>query len=101
MSKVSMWVRVPLQPGKRDEAAALMSGVLANVGDEEGTLLYIIHDDPNDPDALFFYELYTDADALKAHSSSDAFKAIGGLLGPLMAGGLTMQMLNPRAGKGF
>ena len=101
MSKVSMWVRVPLQPGKRDEAAALLGGVLANVDDEEGTLLYILHDDPNDPDALFFYELYSDAAALKVHSSSDAFKAIGGLLGPLMAGAPTMQMLNPRAGKGF
>lgn len=101
MSKISMWVHLPLQPGKRDEAAALLSGVLANVGDEEGTLLYILHDDPNDADVLYFYELYSDADALTAHSSSDAFKAMVASLGSLLAGAPTMQMLTPRDGKGL
>ena len=71
MSKVSMWVRLPLKPGTRDDAVAAIQVALDNVQGESGTEIYILHADPNDADVVYFYEKYTDSDALGAHGSSD------------------------------
>ena len=102
MSKVSVWAKIPLQPGKRDEAVAVLSEhAIANVQGEEGTLAYILNVDPNDDSALYFYEIYADADALKTHGSSDGMKALGGLLAGLVAGRPELTILSPVAGTGL
>ncbi|HAP76838.1 MAG TPA: antibiotic biosynthesis monooxygenase [Acidimicrobiaceae bacterium] len=101
MSKLSVWARIPVQPGKRDAAVEVLKGAIANTRSEDGTELYILLADPKDPDALFMYELYTDNDALVAHSSADWFKALGPQLGPLLAGAPSLQFLEPLDGKGL
>jgi quinol monooxygenase YgiN len=101
MSKVSVWVKLDIQPGKRDEAVAIIQEALQAVQSEDGTLLYILHVDNNDENALYFYELYTGGDALNAHGSSDWFKAFGPKLGPVLAGRPTMTMVTPVGGKGL
>ncbi|MCO5328939.1 MAG: antibiotic biosynthesis monooxygenase [Ilumatobacteraceae bacterium] len=101
MSKVAMWVRLPLKPGVRDEAAAAFQTAVDNVQSEDGTLLYILHAEDADADALFVYELYTGQDALVAHSSADWFKAFGPTLAPFMAGRPEMHFLAPLTGKGL
>lgn len=101
MSKRGVWARIPVQPGKRDETAELLRGAIANTKSEDGTLIYILHEDPKDPDALFMYELYTGDDALAAHMGADWFKALGPSLMPLLAGAPTLQMLTPIDGKGL
>ena len=62
---------IPAQPGKRDELVKALQAAIDNANTEEGTLTYILHTDDKDPDAVFFYELYTDQDALTAHGTSD------------------------------
>ena len=102
MSKVSVWAKIPLQPGKRDEAVAVLSEhAIANVQGEAGTLTYILHVDPKDDSALYFYELYADSDALATHGSSDGMKALGGLLAGLVSGRPELTFLEPVAGKGL
>ena len=101
MSKVAMWVRLPLKPGVRAEAATAFQVAVDNVQSEDGTLVYILHEEEADPDALFVYELYTGQDALIAHSSAEWFKAFGPSLAPFMAGRPEMHFLAPLTGKGL
>jgi quinol monooxygenase YgiN len=101
MSKVAMWVRLPLKPGVRAEAATAFQVAVDNVQSEEGTLVYILHEEEADPDALFVYELYTGQDALIAHSGAEWFKAFGPSIAPFMAGRPEMHFLAPIAGKGL
>lgn len=99
--KVAVLARIPAQPGKRDELVAALQAAIDNAQTEDDTLLYILHTDDKDPDAVLFYELYTNQEALVAHGSSDAFKALGAALRDLAGGRPELTMLNPVNGKGL
>ncbi len=101
MSKVAVIAKIPAQPGKRDELVAALQAALDNAEGEADTLTYILHEDLADADVVWFYELYTDQDALVAHGTSDAFKAIGAALRPFAAGRPELTMLKPVGGKGL
>ena len=87
MSKVSAIVKLTAQPGKRDELSAAFKTMLDHVESEAGTLIYILHSDNGEEDVLWFYELYTDNDALGAHSGSDTMKSLGPSLAGCSRGG--------------
>ena len=57
--------------------------------------------DSGNPDEFWFYELYTDADALKTHGGSPAMKEAGGRLAGLVAGRPELIMLTPTTGTGI
>ena len=99
--KVAVIARIPAQPGKRDELVKAMEAGIENAKTEDGTLTYILHTDGNDPDAVIFYELYTDADAFKAHGGSDFMKEFGKSLRDLAGGRPELQILTPVSGKGL
>ena len=50
---------------------------------------------------MYFYELYTDQDALTAHGTSDRFKEIGAGLRDLAGGRPELTILTPVSGKGL
>ena len=50
---------------------------------------------------MYFYELYTDQDALTAHGTSDRFKEIGKGLRDLAGGRPELTILTPVIGKGL
>ena len=101
MSKVAIWARIPLKPGVRAEAVEALQAAIDNANGEEGTLIYILHENPADPDAVFFYDLYADADALTAHSTGDGMKVLGAILKEYGDGRPDMQVLTPLIGKGL
>ncbi|MGB8861292.1 MAG: antibiotic biosynthesis monooxygenase [Ilumatobacteraceae bacterium] len=101
MSKVAIWARIPLKPGVRAEAVKAFQAAIDFAQGEEGTLLYILHENAADPDAVFFYDLYADADALGAHSTGGGMKLLGGILKEFGDGRPEMHMLTPLAGKGL
>ena len=98
---VAGFARIPAQPGRRDELAARLQQAIDNARGEDGTLLYILHTNEADPDAVFFYELYADEAALVAHGTSDGFKALGASLRDVAAGRPELTRLTPLAGKGL
>ena len=101
MTKVAIFARIPLKPGTREEAAKGLQACIDNAHTEAGTLLYILHEDPNDPDAVFFYDLYADSDALTVHGSSDGMKVMGSVLKQYGDGRAEMRFLTPISGKGL
>ena len=101
MSKVSLWVRIPVKPGTRAEATAAFQFAVDNVQHEAGTINYIVLEDAADPDAIFVFEVYSDHDALAAHGGSDWFKEFGPKLAAFIDGKPEMRFLNPLMGKGY
>ena len=71
--------------GKGDELIAAFEDIFTQVDKEEGTEIYVLNRSSKEPEVFWFYELYTDRDALTAHGSSEAMAAAMTTLGPLMA----------------
>jgi quinol monooxygenase YgiN len=85
MAKVSMLAKFKAHPGKGDELVAAFAAMFDAVGQEPGTEVYVLNRAGDDPDAFWFYELYTDSDSLGAHAGSEAMKKAGPALGALIA----------------
>lgn len=66
--------KLKAKEGSQAEVESILKGLVARVGQEEGTLAYILHRSQTDPAVFLFYEKYTDMNALVAHSSTDYFK---------------------------
>jgi quinol monooxygenase YgiN len=98
MAQTSLFVKMVFQPGKRDEGVAALATMLPQVESEDGTLVYSFHADAGEEDTVWIFELYRDGDALTAHGSSDAMKAMFGSLNGLLAEPPMMVMATPTAG---
>lgn len=101
MSRVALIAKLPVQPGKRDEFIAAFSTMFPVVDGEEGTLVYALHTDDADPDLLWVYELYADAEALDTHGKSDGMASAIAAFGGLLAGAPELHRLSPVQAKGL
>ncbi len=101
MSKVALFAKIPVQPGKRDEVLALFEELLPAVEAEEGTELYVFHRDDADENVIRVFELYTDHEALGAHAGSPAMAEVFTKVGPLLDGAPEMVMASPAFAKGL
>jgi quinol monooxygenase YgiN len=99
--KVAVLAKITAQAGQRDALVAAFQDIAKAVDSEEGTLVYAIHTSTSEADVVWFYELYTDQDAFTAHRRSDAMKAAGPTLAPLMAGQPEVILLDPVRAKGL
>jgi len=85
MAKVSMLAKLRVKEGKGDELVAAFAAIFDQVDQEPGTEVYALNRAKDDPDLFWFYELYSDTDALGTHGSSDAMAKAGATFGPLIA----------------
>ena len=97
---VALIAKLTAKAGQRDALVDALQPLLDAVQGEEGTLVYVLHLDDREADVVWFYELYTGSDALKAHSTSDTMTAAIPKLGEVLEGGIEMHRLTPVAGKG-
>ena len=86
--------KIKAKSGEESKMADALQAMVSKVEKEEGTLIYTLHQAQNDPTQFLFYEKYTDAQALKAHSSTPYFKELFGLLQPLLDGAPEIEMYN-------
>ncbi len=101
MSKVSLVAKLPLKSDKRDDFIEKFSAMTDAVESEAGTEIYILNFQADNENIAWVYELYTDADAMTVHSSSDAMGALIGALGDILDGAPEMIVLTPHSGKGL
>lgn len=102
MSKVAVIAKLTAVEGKRSEVAEVLAGLaMDNVADEAGTEIYAAHVDSGDEVTVWFYELYSDQDALAAHGAGDGMKTVGAALAGLLAGPPEIHVLGPVAAKGL
>jgi quinol monooxygenase YgiN len=71
-------------PGRRADLIAALRPMFEEVESEPGTLLYMMHTVPSEPDTLWFYERYRDAAAFEVHRTSRAHDAVIEAVRPLV-----------------
>ncbi|MEM8706057.1 MAG: putative quinol monooxygenase, partial [Actinomycetota bacterium] len=99
MSKTAVLAKLPIKPDAKDTFMEAFGAMIDAVQSEDGTEIYILNWGKKDEEnTAYIYELYTDNDALAAHSGSDAMQALMGALGDVMAGAPELIMLSPAAG---
>lgn len=96
-----MLAKLTAQEGKRDALVEAITNAIPLADGEPGTITYICHTDDNDANSVWFYELYEDADALKAHGGGEVIKAMGAALGGLIGAPPQLIPVTPFAGKGL
>jgi quinol monooxygenase YgiN len=101
MSKTSLIAKLPLKPGTRDQLQAAFGPMMEQVNNEAGTEIYILNFDQGDENIVWVYELYTDADAMAAHSGSETMQKLFGEIGALLDGEPELIMATPVSGKGL
>ena len=101
MAKLAVLAKMVAQEGKREEAVAKLQELVDHVATEDGTEVYAMHTSDAEPNVIWFYELYTDSDALGAHGGSDVMKQVGGALREVMAARPEITLLTPVAAKGL
>ena len=90
--------RMRAQPGRRDELVSLM---LEGTGGMPGCLSYVVACDPDDADALWITEVWTDEASHKASLSLPAVQATIGKARPLIAGFDSQTRTRPVGGVGL
>jgi quinol monooxygenase YgiN len=101
MAKPALIVKITAADGRREDLLAELTKMLPQAESEPGTELYILHEDLGEANVVWFYELYTDQDALGAHSGSDAMaELMGSLGGDLVGAPPELNFVNPVGAKG-
>ncbi len=102
MAKTSVIAKITAADGRRDDLVVELNKMFPQVESEDGTELYVLHEDVGDANVVWFYELYSDMDALGAHSGSEAMVALmGALSGDLVGAPPELSILNPIGAKGL
>lgn len=101
MSKIAILAKLTAQEGKREDLVAAIKLALPKADDEAGTLVYTCHTDETDQNAVWFYELYSDEDAMKAHMGGEVIKTMMPALGGLLGAPPEMHRITPFGGKGI
>ena len=101
MAKTALLAKLTAVEGKRDELLTVIADIgMSNAADEPGTEVYAAHKDQNDPDVVWFYELYSDQSALESHGGSEQMKVFGRAMRDFMAGRPELVFLDPVVAKG-
>lgn len=100
MSKVALIAKLSAKAGRRDDIVTNFSPMMEAVNGEAGTEVYILHLDQGDENVAWVYELYTDSDAMGAHSGSETMATLLGAMGDLIENA-EMILLEPVSGKGL
>ena len=70
MTKLPMIVKFYVKDGKVDEVKNELLKILEPTRNEEGCLLYELHQDLNNPNIFVFYEIWETVEAWKAHDTN-------------------------------
>ena len=88
-------------PGRGESLLDAVGAMLEAARGETGTLVYAVHRDRDDPDAVVMYEVYETDAALDAHGASDAAARFGAQLDDLLAEEPVAWFTRPLAAKGI
>lgn len=101
MPPLAVHARFAARAGHGDDLVTAVEAMLAAAQREEGTLVYALHRDRDDADAVVMYELYADDDALDVHGRSQAAERFGATLTELLAAEPVVWFSRPVAAKGL
>ena len=101
MSKTSIIAKLTAADGKADELEAAVAALITVADEEPGLEVYSCHAAKDEPGVYYFFEVYADDDALKAHGRGDAMKSAMATVGNLLTGRPEVIMMAPVGAKGL
>lgn len=101
MSKISLIAKLTAADGKAAELEAVLADVVAAAEEEAGLEIYSAHKDTANEGVYYFFELYTDGEALAIHGKGDGMKEAMGKFGGLLGGRPEITMMEPVVAKGM
>jgi len=99
MSKISLLAKLTINEGSNDEFEAALAGLVEASNEEAGLEIYSAH--KADDTTYWFFELYSDSEALKVHGKGEAMRPAMKALGGFLAGAPDITMLSPVVAKGI
>jgi quinol monooxygenase YgiN len=90
MTRVAQFAKFTARSGHGPKVVEALENALGSARTEPGTQVYAIHQEVDNPDVVWMYELYADADARAAHSGSPAASALRAAVADLLAEPLTV-----------
>jgi quinol monooxygenase YgiN len=90
MPRIAQFAKFSARSGHGPKVIEALENALAGARTEPGTQVYAIHQQVDDPDVVWMYELYADADAQAAHSGSAATSALRAAVSDLLKEPLTV-----------
>jgi len=101
MSKISLIAKLTAAEGKGAELETVLSDVVAAAEEEAGLEIYSAHKDTANEGVYYFFELYTDGEALAVHGKGDGMKEAMGKFAGLLGGRPEITMMEPVVAKGI
>ncbi len=101
MSKISVIAKLTAAEGKEAELRDAIEALIAVADEEPGLEVYSCHATDAEPGVFYFFELYRDTDAGKAHGTGDRMKSAMAAVGNLLAGRPEITRMTPLAAKGL
>lgn len=101
MAKVSLIAKLTTDPDKSEEVETALAATCEAANEEAGLEIYSAHKDSGEAGIYWFFELYTDGDALAVHGKGDGMRAAMGGLGSLLGAPPEINMAVPVAAKGM
>lgn len=83
---LSVVAEIEAKTGCEEEVRKILLSIVEPTRKEEGCIQYDLHVSTSEPGRFFFYENWTNGEALKRHAASDHIKALGAAVGPLVSG---------------
>jgi quinol monooxygenase YgiN len=101
MSKISVIAKLTAAEGKAAELESAVAALIAVADEEAGLEVYSCHAANDEPGVYYFFEVYSDDDAVKVHGRGEAMKSAMVALGGLLAGRPEVIRMTPVAAKGL
>jgi quinol monooxygenase YgiN len=91
----SMLVRLTSEDGKRAALLDMLNTYTDGLGEEPGTEMFMVSLDPEDPNIVWLFEIFTDEDAESAHRASSGFAMLMEQMPPLLDGPPAVLRMEP------
>ncbi len=99
MSKITLIAKLTAAEGKTDEFEAALTTMVEASNEEAGLEIYSAH--RGDDNIYWFFELYTDGDALAVHGKGDGMKAAMKAIADFMGAPPEVHVCSPVVAKGL
>lgn len=100
MGKISVVAKLTCAEGQNEGFESALADMIEASNEEAGLEIYSAHR-VNDSNDYFFFELYTDDEAVKVHGKGEAMKPAMRAIGAFMAGAPTVDRMTPIVAKGL
>ena len=98
--RAALFGKVTASDATRAEVVAAVERFFVTVQDEDAAEVYVVHVDDDDPNVLWFYELYRDRAGLEAHGRTPAMAELRDTLSGLVAEPPSVTLATPILAKG-